>query len=95
MAADGTLHQALGVATLETRAVDRGDKAIYLDAGLTGPVDQVAIDLLGENFCTGAGNQGQFGFLTVGAEKLCGRDGVGRHYLLLHFLFMFTGVDTP
>jgi hypothetical protein len=91
MAADGTLHQALGVATLETGALGGSDKAVYLDAGFSGPIDQVSIDLLSQHLSAGAGDQGQFGFLTVRTKKFCGRNGVGRHLYIPPFCLLSLG----
>ena len=59
VAAHRVLHQALGVAALEAGALARDDKALLLDACLSGPAHQMTVDQIGQLFRTGAGQQTQ------------------------------------
>jgi hypothetical protein len=66
---DGLQHQTLGITALETGACTGNDKGFLVDTDFLGPVDQMAVDELGQLLSTGAGNQTQLGNLIVGVEK--------------------------
>ena len=70
IAADGLLHQALGVAALEAGAGTVDDKGILLNADFLGPGDQMAVDELGQLLSAGAGDQSQMGDLSLRIEKI-------------------------
>ena len=88
VAANGILHQALGIAALESGAVAADDKGLAGDTGFIGPVDKMGIDLLGQDLCAGAGDQSQGCFLLVRTEKINGGNGIVGHRCSPPLLYM-------
>lgn len=80
VAANGIPHQALGVAALEPGAITGDDKGFLRNANFLRPVNQVAVDELGQFFGAGTGDQAQVGDLGVRGEKAGGLDTVFRHF---------------
>ena len=80
IAADGFLDQALCIAALEPGAGAVDDEGLLLDADFLGPGFQMLVDLAGQCFRTGAGDQSDVSNLGLGVEKCGGCDNVIGHF---------------